>query len=358
MTDAAKNPAALAPADKPTDKIPVALGVVPASIDEAWRLASLLARSALVPKDFRNQPENVLLAMQLGAELGLAPMAAIQSIAVINGRPSLWGDGLLGVILASPLHVAHEEYYVVNGRVDADGAVTGGQRRDNLTAPDLDRLTTAAVCVFTRKGQPPKTATFSIAQAKKAGLWGKDGPWQTYPDRMLKMRARGFAARDTYADLLKGLKTAEEIMDTPIEDAPPKPTRAPRLSDTRHDFIDRTADTRQPDPPAADAAFVDATDTDTPEAADARKAAALAAVDHGPATITALDEHIENPEGSRYWSITLDSGAVLETESADHARQLLPYAGSGRRFNFAATADGVLVAWAILPEAPAGDLPF
>jgi len=218
------------------ERVPVSLGIVVSTIDEAWRLAKAFAASALVPKDYRDRPENVLVAMQLGAELGLAPMAAVQSIAVVNGRPTLYGDGLLAVIMASTLYVDHREYYEVKGN-----------RRDGLTVDDMALDDTAAVCSFWRVAQAePTTRRFTIAQAKTAKLWGKDGPWSTFPDRMLRMRARSWAARDTFADLLKGLRAAEEIEDDPE----PPPARVARLSD----FTDRTPDLRPTDPDPKDAA--------------------------------------------------------------------------------------------------------
>src|SRR5690606_6210149 len=83
----------------------------------------------------------------------------------------------------------------------------------------------------------PIKATFSVADAKKAGLWGKQGPWQQYPKRMLSMRARAFALRDGFADVLRGLGIAEEVQDhQPIRDVtpltPPKPPAPPAPSET------------------------------------------------------------------------------------------------------------------------------
>ena len=76
-----------------------------------------------------------------------------------------------------------------------------------------------AVCVVGRKGlEGEHRAEFSVAQAKKAGLWGKKGPWVSYPDRMLKMRARGFALRDRFADCLGGLISSEEAQDYPTKE--------------------------------------------------------------------------------------------------------------------------------------------
>jgi hypothetical protein len=245
-------PIALAPREK--QKPPAPFGIPLTNITDAWQFAQNLAKSDLVPKAFRDRPADVLAAMQLGAELGLAPMQALQSVAVVNGKPTLYGDGLLAVIFASTLYLDHREYY-------EDAA---GTQRDRLTEADLEDDRTAAVCVFLRAGQPnPTIRKFSIGQAKRAGLWKKDGPWSTYPDRMLRMRARSWAARDTFADLLRGLRAAEEIEDEP-DDTPPAPRRVPRLSDP-HDFTDRTAATRAGAPTPNAAPTVDPTGWHCPD---------------------------------------------------------------------------------------------
>jgi hypothetical protein len=196
------------PPAKPAASVPqpiVRLGIAPTTLEEGWRLAQMFAKSELVPKAFRGRPEDIMVCIQYGLEIGLPPMAALSSIAVINGRASLWGDGFIAVLMSSPLYEDHDEYYEVSG-----------VRKDRLTADDLKQDATTAVCTFWRQGKrTPVTRAFSIAQAKKAGLWGKAGPWQEYGDRMLSMRARGFAGRDAFPDLLRGIKTAEEVMDTP-----------------------------------------------------------------------------------------------------------------------------------------------
>lgn len=201
-----------APAQPPATQrqsVPVRMGVAPTSIEEAWRLAGFFAQSEMVPKQYRGKQADVLVAIQYGMELGFAPMQALQSIAVINGRPGVFGDGFIALIVSSPLCREHDEYYQV-----------GGERRDGLTLDDLKKDDTAAVCTFWRHGRSqPITRRFSIGQAKKASLLGKEGPWSNYPDRMLMMRARGFAGRDAFPDLLRGIKTAEELHDTPDEDA-------------------------------------------------------------------------------------------------------------------------------------------
>lgn len=204
----------------------VRMGVAPTTIEEAWRLANVIASSELVPKGYRGRPADVLVAIQYGMEVGLPPMAALHSVFVTNGRPSLWGDGFLAVIMASARYKDHAEYYIVDG-----------QEKEFLIAADLAKDDTMAVTTFWRTDSArPRTATFSIAKAKKAGLWSKKGPWQEYPDRMLKMRARGFAGHDAFPDVLRGIRTAEEARDTqdedtaidvvPVQVAPVQPRRA------------------------------------------------------------------------------------------------------------------------------------
>jgi hypothetical protein len=161
----------------------------PRTLDEAIVFCKFLANSDLVPKDYRDKPENVLVAIQMGAELGIAPMQALSGIAVINGRGAVWGDLMLAIIMSHPAYEWHKEW------VDGEG--------DNR----------AAHCQMKRRGQEVHAVRFSMADAKKAGLLDKDSPWKKYPDRMMQMRARGFGARDKFADALKGIVSVEEAMD-------------------------------------------------------------------------------------------------------------------------------------------------
>lgn len=198
-------------------RTPVAFGVTPHTLEDAWRFAQMLANSELVPKAYLGKPENCMVAMQYGAEVGLPPMAALQSIAVINGKPGLYGDGFLAVIMATPAYAGHQEVYLVNG-----------DERERLTPADLTKDDTAALARFWRKGHREAfTATFAIADARKANLLGKDGPWTQYPARMLKMRARAFAGRDAFAAELRGMDLAEALRDLP-DVAEARATQAPR----------------------------------------------------------------------------------------------------------------------------------
>lgn len=181
--------------------------IIPQSLDEAWRLGNAVCVSGVAPKGL-DTAEKAMIAIMHGLEVGLPPMAALQSIAVINGRPTLWGDGALGLVQGSGRLVSIKEWQEGEG--------------DNRVA----------FCKVVRKGDPePKIGKFSVADAKKAGLWTKsNSPWITYPERMLKMRARAWALRDGFADVLKGLGIAEEVRDAPTDTPAPVPPKPPAKS--------------------------------------------------------------------------------------------------------------------------------
>lgn len=161
------------------------------SLEAAIKCSELIASSNFCPKGMAGRPGDVLVALQMGLELGLKPMQAIQNIAVINGRPSLWGDAMLAVCRQAPgFEMFNEEY---------------------------NELTKTWTCTAKRRNEPPVIRTFSAEDAKTAGLLNKDGPWKTYPKRMIQMRARGFALRDTFSDVLRGIIIREEAQDMPEE---------------------------------------------------------------------------------------------------------------------------------------------
>ena len=172
-------------------------GFAPATLTEAVQFSEMLASSSMVPRAYQGKPQDVLVCVQWGYEMGLAPMQALQNIAVINGKPSVYGDAAMALVQASPVCEDVEEYFEDEG----------------TTNP-------VAVCVAKRKNRKPVIAKFSVEDAKRAGLWGKQGPWSAYPKRMMQMRARGFALRDAFPDVLKGMITAEEAQDYPDEAKP------------------------------------------------------------------------------------------------------------------------------------------
>lgn len=183
--------------------------LVPQTFDQLVIFANMAAASGMVPKEYVDKPGAIMVAIQMGSELGLAPMQALQNIACINGRPAVWGDALPGLCRQS-------------------GQCKDIQEWIEGTGNDM-----IAYCKATRVGCEPITQSFSVTDAKRAGLWKEDpkttktgkngtyqvdsGPWYSYPKRMLQMRARGFALRDAFPDVLRGLISAEEARDIPVD---------------------------------------------------------------------------------------------------------------------------------------------
>ena len=178
-------------------------GIIPKTVDEALTISEILAKSDLVPKDFKGKPQNVFVAINWGLEIGISPMQAVQNIAVINGRPAVWGDAALALVRGSGLLEKLEE----------------------------TQTETEAKCIIKRKGEKEVEYTFSRTDAERAGLWdnrasiesyGKQiknpAPWHRYPKRMMQMRARSFALRDKFTDVLKGIGIVEEEKDKPTDD--------------------------------------------------------------------------------------------------------------------------------------------
>ena len=165
--------------------------IVPQNLSEAMTFAEMIAKSSFCPESMKGKSGDVLVAMQMGSEIGLSPMQALQNIAVIKGRPTLWGDAALAVVMAHPSYISHREWL--------DGSIKDGTRTAHIK--------------INRKNSDEYIVSFSMEQAKTAMLWNKAGPWTQYPDRMLQMRARSFAIRDKFADALRGISVREEVQD-------------------------------------------------------------------------------------------------------------------------------------------------
>lgn len=169
--------------------------LIPKTMEEALKFAEIVSKTGMVPKDYQGNAGNVFVAVQMGLELGLPPLQALQNIAVINGRPSIWGDLALALVRNSGLLEVFEE-----------------------STPSEAKKNGKGWCRIQRKGESKAAEyEFSVEDAKKAGLWGKQGPWTAYEGRMLQMRNRSFALRDKFTDILKGLSIAEEAQDYVVE---------------------------------------------------------------------------------------------------------------------------------------------
>lgn len=180
---------------------------IPQTWEQLYNYAKQLASTDFVPKDLQNNPGAVLAVWQVGKEIGLPPMAALQSIAVINGRPTVWGDGALAIVRAHPLCESFWE----------------------LPPHDVMEKGYGECRILRRGDKEPTVRRFTQAMAEAAGLWGGKGNsaeararsvWATYPHRMLAMRARSWAMRDAIPEAFRGVGIREEVEDEPRDVTP------------------------------------------------------------------------------------------------------------------------------------------
>jgi hypothetical protein len=196
--------------------------IVPQDFEDGFRLARVIFASGLAPLEY-DSPEKIMIAVMTGLELGIPPMQAMQRIAIINKRPTIWGDLAIALVRRSKNCVYVKEWF--EGEGDSFKAVCEAKRRDS--------------------GEVVRTE-FSIADAKRARLWDErakvlkrgetqdnPSPWFRFWKRMLQMRSRAFCLRDLFADVLGGLYIREELEGVVAgelveQEQPPEPPAAER----------------------------------------------------------------------------------------------------------------------------------
>jgi len=271
----------------------------PKSIAEGQQLSVMLCKSGMVPRQFQGRPADTFVAMAFGAELKLGPMASLQHIAIINGRPGLYGDAIAGVALKSGAIRAIDEH------------LEGEPMTDGWTA----------VAIVTRPDGGKVERRFSVADAKRAGLWGKSGPWQQYPQRMLAARARGYAVRDAAPHAFLGF-TVEELRDI--------------ADDERKHLKDVTPAARQQDvTPAAEAPAAEATAEEP-----VLEIIQIVGADGRPRYIGSIWQEALKAygEAKRDWGV--DPAAVARA-NLESLRIVLPYTRNGTRGRLSAEIEAV-----------------
>lgn len=192
--------------------------IVPRTIEEAYRYAVAVVDAGLAPDSYKESysdkwanPQKVMLGITAAMEAGLPPLFGLRQIAIINGRPTIWGDAAMALVQSKNL-IADQEKRTIGHSFDHSGPVNEW--------PDEYGY----VVSLWRRGQTkPYVGEFTVGMAKRAGLWlnTKKKPWIEHPDRMLYIRARAFPLRDGFADALAGLAIREEIEDMNVDDKKP-----------------------------------------------------------------------------------------------------------------------------------------
>ena len=262
----------------------------PRDMAELLTWAERAAKSTVVPPAFRNKPADICIAVQWGWETAeLTPMIALAYIDVIQGRAAYKSEALVGIALRKGYIQDVEEEFV--------------------GTPGADEY--AAVCTVTKKNGKTLTRKFSVADAKKAGLYGKDN-WHKWLDRMLIARARGFAVRDAAPNALLSY-SAEEVHDFDGDPARQPPRNI--AEDERKHLKDVT--------PAAGAPAAEATAEEP-----VLEVIQIVGADGRPRYIGSIWQECLRAygEAKRDWGV--DAGAVARA-NLDALKTILPFARNG-----------------------------
>ena len=165
------------------------------STAEAFLFAHMMSEARMLPPNVSEMQAGI--AIVAGLSLKLDPFQAVQNIAVVNNRPTLWGDALVALVSAS-------------GEIEDENVQW-------FTGTDGKRI--ACRVTIKRKGRKsPYEGEFSLGMAAASGLLNRP-VWKANPTRMLYIRARAFALRNGFADLIMGVGVREEEEDASFEKA-------------------------------------------------------------------------------------------------------------------------------------------
>jgi hypothetical protein len=190
--------------EAPAPQEPLALSVaVPTAVsmwndikmmNNTFRMAKMLAASALVPDAYRNSPENCVVAIDIGNRLGLSPLMVAQNLYVVKGKPS-WSGSFCAAAINGSGRFSPLEYVFVG----EEGKPSWGCYATAV------RLSTGERC---------NSDIITIQMANSEGWLNKPGSkWRTMPRQMMMYRAAAFFARTHCSDILLGYRTVEEIQD-------------------------------------------------------------------------------------------------------------------------------------------------
>lgn len=176
---------AIAPAPTP------GFSYIAAGLKERADYIARLAPSTILPTAYRGNAANAFVAAETGAALGLEPLQALASIAVINGRATLSSD-----LMAAVIRRAGHTLRIVENSPES--------------------VTATLIRADDRKFE--FTVTWDKDKAVKAGLWGQRGPWSQYPTQMLRARAITEVARQGASEALMGMIYSPEDFGATITD--------------------------------------------------------------------------------------------------------------------------------------------
>jgi hypothetical protein len=199
------------------------------AFEAAQRMARCLCSSDLVPEAYRGEKiGNALIALEMAQRIGASPLAVMQSLHIIEGRPSWSSSFIIAALNAcgrfSPLRFRVEELgpqTVVSERSWWDKRENKRQFKTEST--ELKRNAQFVAWAYDKAtGEVLEGPPVSFETAVREGWWTKPGSkWQTMPDLMGRYRAAAFFGRLYAPDVLNGMHAAEEVEDAGTIDVTP-----------------------------------------------------------------------------------------------------------------------------------------
>lgn len=165
-----------------------------------WKIAQQYAKSDLIPDNYKNKPENVIIAMGMSTKMNLDLFTIMQNLDIVKGK-ARWNGSFCRTLIEK------------NGKYkDLDLIYTGEKGKDTYGC--------YLQAVRKNDGKIVKGAEITVAMAKSEGWWSKKdkygketSKWQSLTELMLGYRAMSFFARMHCPEALSGVYTGEEIED-------------------------------------------------------------------------------------------------------------------------------------------------
>lgn len=157
-----------------------------------WGMAERLAKSTIIPDNYRGKPENVVIAIGMAQQMGFSPFTVMQNLSIIKGKTSWSGSFCKTLIERTGKFKNLELNYIGKKGTDTYGCYLSATRvSDNkiVNGPEV-----------------------TMAIAKSEG-WTSNKKWITLQDLMLAYRCQSFFARVYCPEALNGIYTSEEIED-------------------------------------------------------------------------------------------------------------------------------------------------
>jgi len=194
------------PKNEYLESVGSSLYVNPQVFKYGWQVSTALSRSSMVPKDYRDSPENCMIAFDLSLRLNVSPFLVMQKVAMVHGKPCM--EGQLCIALANERGGFDEPLdWEFGGEGDARWCK----------------------CFTFRAGKRIESSPLTLKQVKDAGWYAQNKNWQVITDQMFRYRTASFLVKTHNPGIMMGLDTRDEIVD--VAGLPSRGSRRSSLND-------------------------------------------------------------------------------------------------------------------------------